>query len=145
MQEGVSIVVATANEARVPHLVRAHGAIVDRERDLMTVYVPEATGQAAFANLRVVPKVAATFGRPSDYRCVQAKGECLAIRPGTAVDRELVRRYIEAFIDANRPFGIERLLRRWVVWPAMAIEVRIHDLFEQTPGAGAGARLHRAR
>jgi hypothetical protein len=141
MQEGVSILVATANEERIPHLVRAHGVIVDRERDLMTVYIPEATGQGTFANLRAVPRISVSFGRPRDYRGLQAKGECLAIRPGTAVDRELVRRYIEAFIEANRPFGLEQLLRRWVTWPAIAVEVHIEALFEQTPGKGAGAKV----
>jgi hypothetical protein len=141
MQEGVSILVGTADAARVPNVVRAHGAFVtDAEHDLITLYVPEATGQEAFANLRAVPKIAVTFGRPRDYVALQAKGDCVALRPGNAVDRELIRRYIEAFIEANRPFGIEPQLRHWVSWPAIAIEVRVTAIFKQTPGPGAGER-----
>ena len=141
MEEGVSILVGTSDADRMPHAARCHGAIVDRERNVVTIYLPDVSARGALENLRKNPQIAVSFARPRDYAAFQIKGACIGLRPATTVDCELIRRYVASFAEANRPFGIADLIMRWLSFPATAVDILVKEVFTQRPGPHAGERL----
>jgi hypothetical protein len=59
-------------------------------------------------------------------------------------DHGLVKRYRAAFGQLLEEVGVPREVSgRMSGWPAHAIDVQVVDVFEQTPGPGAGERVGR--
>jgi len=73
---------------------------------------------------------------------VQAKGVVTDLRePG---ERDLARRdeHIEDFLDQSEQVGIEREVgRRITRGEVVAVTVAVRELYQQTPGPGAGTPL----
>ena len=139
LQSGVAIMVATRDGKLVPDLVRGFGAVVDPDRATVTLYLPDAVNARALGNLKADPRIAAVFCRPRDYQTYQIKGRCIGTRPAGSVDRELQRRYCEEFFQAVREVGLAHP-ERWRYSPSTAVELRVEEVFDQTPGPHAGTR-----
>ncbi|MGZ3418640.1 MAG: pyridoxamine 5'-phosphate oxidase family protein [Polyangiales bacterium] len=146
VEGGVSLLVGTRDESLLPEAVRAVGATVSTDRTRVTLLFNEAVSARTLANIEAGSAVAVTFSRPIDHRTVQLKGPVASVRAGTDADRVVAERYLSAFTEALYLVGMSRaLVRRVRVWPAVAVEVAIAELFQQTPGPTAGERLARAR
>jgi hypothetical protein len=53
-----------------------------------------------------------------------------------------VKSRLEAFVDVIERIGVpKRTARTLAHWPAFAIEIRVEEIFDQTPGPNAGTRL----
>jgi hypothetical protein len=142
VESGVSILVGTADERLRPACMRALGARVSQDRASVTVFVPEASARAILANLAANGRVAVAFSRPLDHRSIQIKGACLGTRPASADDRGVQERYRAAYFEQLHAVGVPRAVARRIAWwPSVAVDVRVTELYEQTPGPGAGRRL----
>jgi hypothetical protein len=65
-------------------------------------------------------------------------------RPAVAADAEIAERVRERFVRGVLPLageGAEPLLRAFVQPPVLAVDIEVREIFVQTPGPGAGARL----
>ena len=101
------------------------------------------------AEIRDVPwlveggQLAVTGGDVVTLRSVQVKGQILRIEPVTAEDRVHAADHAARFIDdVARADGTDRaLLERMVPDDYFACEATIVELYDQTPGPGAGASL----
>lgn len=138
---GAPMAVATANAARRPSCLRGLGIEPGPGRTL-TVYVNARLAERMRADLEDNPHIAVTCSRLPDLRSIQLKGVVRAVRPASAHDQAINAHYLEALAEQLSLAGLPRsLVRRVVAQPALAIELEAQELFEQTPGVGAGRVL----
>jgi len=142
VESGVSILVGTRDARLRPEALRACGAIVAPDRRSITILMNELTSQRTVANLRAGSPLAVTFSRPIDYRTVQIKGPCRDVRAADAREGDAARKYLAQFCEQLYLVSISRAFTaRLRVSPTLATVLEIHELFEQTPGPGAGRKL----
>lgn len=141
IESGVSMTLATRDAERMPECARAFGARVHPDRTHLTIYVPCSTAGRTLANLAIEPRIAVSFSRTHDHRTYQLKGTATA-RDAREDERSMIESYRASFASSLDLSGIpRRLTMRARVWPAIALELEISDVFAQTPGPGAGARV----
>ncbi len=139
VEGGVLITLGTRDAALRPTSARAYGARVQPDRASVTVFVPEAVAGRCLANLRDNGRVAISFSNPLDARSVQVKGRLLGARPMRPEDEAAQGRYHAALSQALTWVGVPgATLRRIAYAPSVAIDVAIEEIFDQTPGPGAG-------
>lgn len=125
-----------------PQITRAWGAGVAADGSALTICVTAAEGSRTLANLRANGAIALTFSSPTTYRTVQAKGVVTDLRQPSESDLARRDEHLEDFLDQGEQVGIEqRLARRLARGEAVAVTVAVRELYEQTPGPGAGTRL----
>lgn len=142
IESGLSINVGTRDEALEPDGVIAWAARVHEDRAQLTIYLHKDAADAMLRNLREFPRIAVLFERPTSHRACQVKGNFVSSRPAKAAERAQVEQQSENFCADLEGIGIPReLLTGLEIWPCVAIQVRATQLFEQTPGPGAGEPL----
>ena len=93
-------------------------------------------------NLKAHPEIALALDQPTSHRACQVKGRFVSTRRGKSTERAEVERQVNAFFTDLEAIGIPRaMVAGWKIWPCVAIELRVTQLFEQTPGPGAGEPL----
>lgn len=106
------------------------------------MYVADAAVARLRAALEVSRQAAVNVGRPVDDRACQVKGVLEGIQPADAADRQIIESQWRGFLDQLMLIGIAPdAIGAWVTWPAVAIELRVTAVFEQTPGPLAGTAL----
>jgi hypothetical protein len=142
LESGLSIVVATRDGALQPDGAVAWAARVHDDRRRMTVFLHEQAVREMLANLESHPEIALDFDRPTSHRACQVKGLHVRARRARASERALVERQVHAFAADLEAIGIPLAMTAgWNTWPCMALELRVTQLFEQTPGPGTGEPL----
>ena len=141
LESGVSILVGTRNANNEPEPMRSSGAVVSKDRESLSLLFP-LYNPRSIANVEANGHVAVCFSRFLDNFSIQLKGENAEIRDGTDEERALAERYRVAYGEQLYMAGFPRsLTSRINVWPAKVVTFRVRDIFVQTPGPGAGARL----
>ena len=142
IESGVSMLVSTRDAALRPHVLRAVGAVIGKDRESLTVYLTKQVAARAVANLRDNGKIALTRSRPYDHRSMQVKGTMLGMRDGVEADRVQQERYLAGFVEHVYIVGLPRgVMRQLRIFPSVAVTFAAEDVFVQTPGPGAGRRL----
>jgi hypothetical protein len=142
LEGSVAIHLASRNEHLEPNGARVVAVKVDPDGRHITAYVPKVAAPPVMADLESNRQAAIGFGRPTDDRACQVKGEFVDSRTAPARDRAVVERQWQALLDNLAQIGIPpEVSDTWPVWPCVAIRVRVTALFSQTPGPGAGAPL----
>ena len=142
IEGGASMAVATRDAQLVPSCMRAMGVRVHADRRTLDVFLPAATAGRTRANLAVSPEAAVSFSRPRDHRTVQMKGPVRVVREARADEQAFVDAYRHAFARQLDFVGMPPAYTLHIAWwPCVVIEVVVRDIFQQTPGPGAGARL----
>lgn len=140
---GPNTVVVGTHDGKL-HPTSTHGLCVlssPDDGDRVRVWLPAAIAQRALADLAVEPRLAVTCSRASTHRTLQLKGRCVGIR-AVGDDRfpEFNVRFA-SFVGECAVVGLPaRLLERVAMWPLVELELAVADVFDQTPGPGAGAR-----
>lgn len=142
LASGVVMYVGTRSRDLFPESVFAMGARVDCEKGVVTVFLPGATSASTLENLQDNGQIAVALTRPSDHKSLQIKGRALAVRDGTASDRDLQSVHRAALTEQFASVGIPRgLTRRIGWWPSVAVDIELQEIFAQTPGPRAGERV----
>jgi len=142
LQSGISISIATRDGSLTPNGTRAWAVTADDDRTHITAFLYANTAEPILRDLHAHPEVALGFDRPSDSRACQVKGSYVASHRCRAVDRKVIDRQVAGFFADLGTIGIPAaLFRGWKTWPAVAIRIRVTDVFHQTPGPGAGERM----
>jgi hypothetical protein len=142
MEGGRSITVAVRDGDRTPWGTIACAASVRPGENRLTLYVYEDAGEELLEYLETQPQIAILFEQPTTHRGCQAKGEFLGARGARDDERALIERQVDGFANELEAIGIPRALTGgWRIWPCRALDVRVDELFEQTPGPGAGEPL----
>jgi len=142
VQEVVAIMVASRDENLTAHGTRAYGAVVNSEGDQLTFYINAKAFKNIEQNLLANGQLALAFGRPTDYRAVQVKGTFLSQREADARDQLIIERYLLMFADiVEKLGGNAKPYRALPALPAVAINMRIESVFNQTPGSMTGESI----
>jgi hypothetical protein len=142
LESGLSVLIGSRNEKMIPSCARAVGAICSADRTTLTVLLAEAPARDVLRDLERSRRAAVTFCRPIDERTMQLKGTVTAVRPASEAEVECAREYRRAFAKQLEIVGLPRCItERITIAPCVAVDIRVEDLFRQTPGPNAGARL----
>ena len=142
LESGLAIVVGTRDGDLNPDGAVAWAVEIDEDRGQLTLFMHEIAAAEMLRNLKSHPEIAINLDQPTSHRACQVKGVYLSHRPARADERELVDRQCYGFADDLEKIGFPRALTTaWQNWPCTALEVRVTQLFEQTPGPGTGGPL----
>lgn len=136
-----SIALATHDGKLIPECTRALGLKHHLGTDLVTVWLPETTEGNLRRNLAAEPRIAVGVNRSTTHQTFQLKGRAVAIRTSPPERRAEQDVHWEAMVEDLAAVGVpRRLLQQVVRWPALEIDVEVTEIFDQTPGPGAGER-----
>jgi general stress protein 26 len=139
IESGAATWASTSDGEGHPEAARVMGARVRENGRALTLYFPDEQSGHTLANLEKTRQVAVFFASQTDYRAVQVKGEVVAMRPSRAADRKIQEAYKEKFIELAVAVGVPRaLVSRLTLWPSTAVDIKVRELYEQTPGPNAG-------
>ena len=142
LEDGQIATVATRTADLRPEYMDATALRVEAERGLVTVYLPQALAGATLANLRDNGQIALGASRPTDHRSLQLKGVLVDERPAGEEDRQHQNEYLHKLVRHLNLIGVPlSVCMRLCEWPCQLVRFAVRDIFEQTPGPGAGRRL----
>ena len=140
--EGMSVFVGTVSPDGLPAGCRAIAVVSPDHLKTITVYVPMATSRDVIANVAATKRLAVVATYPPDHSAMQLKGTTTAVRLAADEEAELLRYRIEKFADVLHDLGIPKRIGRSIShWPAFAIDMKVEEVFDQTPGPKAGSPI----
>lgn len=110
----------------------------------MTILVPDDSLQKLVELLQQSGEVAVTIEEFPSHETYQFKGHYLHHRPIQDGDVAIVDRIRRRFVKSLRPVNPDQpedVLKAFVSPPSMAVEFEVLEIYQQTPGPGAGTRL----
>jgi hypothetical protein len=109
--------------------------------DRVVVWFPAGIAARAQANLARDPRLAVAVSRPSTHQTFQLKGRAVSVRAAGPEARATIDQAFAAFLQEAGAVGMPpRLLQPIVLWPALEVEIEVSEVYDQTPGPGAGGR-----
>ncbi|HWO73070.1 MAG TPA: pyridoxamine 5'-phosphate oxidase family protein [Dehalococcoidia bacterium] len=142
LESGLAIALATRSADLHPHAQRVWGAKVFPDGRSVEVFVDRPAATQTMANLRDNGRVATVFVDILTNRSVQLKGRCVEVGDPDPDDWRIIERHREEFTEATSALGFPaRMISN--LWSTQVVKVRfvVEDLFDQTPGPGAGRPL----
>jgi len=134
----------TRDRNLVPHGHSVCGWTVAVDGRTLTVLLPAGASGHLVESFEDNGQIAVTIEEYPEHETYQFKGRYVRHRPAVPADAEITERIRERFVRGVLPIageGAEPVLRAFVQPPALAFEVEVREIFVQTPGPGAGARL----
>ena len=146
LEERASLGFAGTRDANlVPAGHRVPGWHVDQSGRTLTVLIPEVSAPRLLEALRDNGRIALTFEEIGTHETYQVKGRYLSHRPVASADVARAGATRERFARSLRSLYADEhltgLMAASIPSPSLAIEVGVDEVFIQTPGPGAGARI----
>lgn len=142
VDEGMSLFVGTVSKDGVPAGCRAVAAVSDDGLKTVTVYVPVVTSREVLLNVASTKRLALVGSHPPTHSAMQIKGTTTAVRLASDDEAPRIRHHLDSFADVLHLIGVPRhITKRLTYWPAFAIEMKVEEIFDQTPGPKAGAPI----
>jgi hypothetical protein len=147
LESGVAVMVGTRDAKLNPEMARGWGPTAEAG-GIIGVCIPLPAGQQTVENLSDNAEIALALASPTTYEQLQVKGCCVEIIEANEADVMRVERHREDFARACEGIGtprptIEQLFMREMDDPPVLVKIRFEpkQIFNQTPGPGAGASL----
>jgi hypothetical protein len=140
LEAGTSLIVGTVGADGEPLATRAFAlTIVDEEADLVR-FVMSADEPVAVEHLQT-GAIAVTAADVRTLRSVQLKGRITAIEPATEHDLQTMDEHSSLFLQAIADTdGYDpRVSRRMLAERVVSVEFVVDEMFNQSPGPGAGS------
>ena len=142
VEPGVSVIVGSVDTAGNPSCCRAVGLLSNDDLATVTVFVPVATSNDTMANIAATKRLAIVTTHPISHCATQLKGVVERVRPARDDEEPFIVEHFAGFGSVLHTIGYPRRVTRSVThWPAFAVEVRVDEIYEQSPGPKAGTRL----
>jgi hypothetical protein len=146
LEERASVGFAGTRDANlVPCGHRVSGWRIDAAGRTLTAFVPPSSAARLLEALSDNGRIACTFEEVGTHETYQIKGRCLSHRPVRPDEIEIASRTRERFAKALHALypdaPLAPLLKASIPTPSLAVEIEVHEVFLQTPGPGAGARI----
>jgi hypothetical protein len=135
---------ATRDRSLVPRGHSVSGWALALDGRTLTFSVPAGACEHLVEALEDNGQIALTFEEYPEHETYQLKGRYVRHRPAVAADAEIAERVRQRFVRSVLPLAGEEArasLRAFIQPPVLAIDVEVREIFVQTPGPGAGARL----
>jgi hypothetical protein len=132
----------TRNRDLVPFGHRVSGWCIGADGRSLTAFIPEPAGLVE--SLQENGELALTVEAFPAHETYQFKGRYVSHRPAHREDLAIVDRIRERFIKNMRtvfPVLPEGIAGAFTSKPALAVEFEVSEIYVQTPGPGAGARI----
>lgn len=145
LEGGCALIIGAVAPDGEPHATRGWGlTVLPGDGSRLRLLLPS-DDDTAIELLAAGGRIAITGADVSTLRAMQLKGRSLGIEPATDADRARGREYTEAFFaDIETADRYDRpQLHRFEPSGYVACLVVVDDLYDQTPGPGAGAALLR--
>lgn len=141
LESGVSIILATRDARLVPAIARVMALAADGPSGIRFVLNERGAGRCV-QNLRANHAASVCVADPQGYRSVQLKGSCVAIEGMDSDMRARSELWRDLFAERCARFGVTpaQVRNLWLDGDCL-VRVRVHEVFEQTPGDGAGASI----
>jgi hypothetical protein len=142
IQQGLAIHIGTRNERLEPNGARVAAVAVGKDRQHVIAYVPAVSAPRVLRDLQANGQAALAFARPVDDRAAQVKGEFVDSWTASEPERQIVDVQMRGTLGQLEAVGIPpTAMKNWVMWPCVAIRIRVNAVFDQTPGPKAGAAV----
>ena len=142
LEPGVSVIVGSVDAMGNPLCCRAVGLRSDDGLATATVFVPMATSKETIANVASTRRLAVVTTHPITHCATQIKGFVEQTRVAREDEHPFIEMHLDGFGGVLSSIGYPlRVTRSVVHWPAYALELRVEEIYEQTPGPRAGTRL----
>lgn len=145
MARGVSVIVASRDQALRPSMMRAVGSEVASDGSAITVYVSRSQSRQLIQDVATSGHVAAVFSEPATHRTVQVKASRATLRNAEAADAPVLARYLASMEHEIQRVGYAPPMTRAMLSHRLddlvAIRFEPEQAFDQTPGPKAGALL----
>ena len=143
-QQANTAFAGTRNLDLVPFGHRVSGWSIGADRRSLTAFIPEPLTAALVESLQGNGAVALTVEAFPAHDTYQFKGRYVSHRPVHREDNAVVDRVRERFIRNMRsifPGVPDAIVGAFTSHPLFAITFEVREIFVQTPGPGAGARI----
>ena len=143
LERGLAIHIGTRNTALRPNGCRVTAVRVEDQGRNLVAFLPKAADAAVLEDLQNNGQAAISFARPTDDRAVQVKGEFLSIRDAQPDEETFVVGQWQSLLTELDMIGLAPLTSTstWLMWPCVAVKIRVTAVFSQTPGPEAGSVL----
>ena len=145
LEEHANVAMAgTRNRDLVPYGHRVSGWRIGADGRTVTALISEQFTARLVESLEDNGELALTVEEYPSHETYQLKGRYLRHRPLEPEDLEVIERIRGRFAKSLRPLYPEApddLLRAFTLKPRLAVEFEVREIYLQTPGPGAGARL----
>ena len=139
---GKSLVIGTRDKDLVSECARAVGLRAAPDRRHVSVFLSQPSSQRTLANLRDNGRIAIGLSHPPDHRSLQLKGSVTALVPATDEELTFVKAYVAELAAVLDVVGVPaRIIQRVNYLPCVKAEVRVEEIYLQTPGPDAGTAL----
>jgi hypothetical protein len=143
-QRGNCAFAGTRNRDLMPFGHRISGWCIGADRRRMTAFTAESFTAAVVESLQENGELALTVEDFPSHETYQFKGRYLSHRPAHREDSAIVDRIRERFMKSMRtlvPMLPQDTVGAFTSEPVLAVEFEVFEIFVQTPGPGAGARI----
>ena len=143
LEQGLAIHIGTRNAALRPNGCRVTAVRVEDQGRHLVAFIPTAASPAVLEDLRSNGQAALSMARPTDDRAVQVKGEFVSMRDAGPDEEKFVLGQWQALLAELDLIGLAALnsTSTWLMWPCVAVKLRVTAVFSQTPGPEAGSVL----
>jgi len=143
LERGLAIHMGTRNGALRPNGCRVTAVRVEDQGRNLVAFLPKAVDPAVLQDLQSNGQAAVSFARPTDDRAVQVKGEFLSMRDAGPDEETFVLGQWRSLLTELDMIGLAPLTSTstWLMWPCVAVKIRVTAVFSQTPGPEAGSVL----
>lgn len=143
VHSGVAIGVGTRSDDLRPAFTRGWGPEVSADGCSVAFCVIAPPGSAARENVEGNGAIAVVFNPPTAGRALQLKGRVVEVREPGLGELGRAERHLEAFVAEAAQVGVppELTRRSFRRSDLFAVTFTVDEVFDQTPGRRAGARL----
>lgn len=145
MARGVSVIVASRDQALRPSLMRAVGSHVAADGGSITVYLSRRQSRQLILDVAATGHVAVVFSQPATHKTVQVKATRAVLRNAEPADEAVLARYLASMEQEIARVGygppMTRAMLAHRLEDVVAVTFEPELAFDQTPGPKAGAAL----
>jgi len=140
-----SLMLGTRNSDLQPTIQRAFGVRLADDCSQISFFIPKKLSEKTLSHLKQNARAAATVVDPNTHQTLQFKGSFVSSADCTESDMQVFYETMNGFGQViERFFGAEALaqMQAFNLLPLVSITFKIEDIFNQTPGPGAGQKIN---
>lgn len=136
-------IAGTRDRDLVPHVHRVSGWTVSPDGRSIDCFVAEPFAKDLLSSIQDNGEISLTVCEVPSHQTYQFKGRCVGSYPVGEAELELYQAYRDRAVGRiGELFGFsERIVRAWAPKPVVSVRFEVRDIFDQTPGPGAGRRV----